>query len=122
MLCGLVALAEPSRQPLPPQHPFHMRDPSEDTWSQFPTPSSQQKNEASEASLCKCAVTGLFSFPSRRKEGRSGGLAGWSRDAWSEMKGSEAMRRASPRRAGGCMVLDRNGQSGNRAAGSWLVL
>ena len=50
MFCGLVATAEPSRQPLPPQHPFHTRDSSESTWSQFPAPPRWQKNEEPEAS------------------------------------------------------------------------
>lgn len=75
MFCGPVAVAEPSRQPLPPQHPSCTRDPSENTWSQFPAPLSRQKNEASEASLRKCAVAGLFAFPPRG--GRKGGLVGW---------------------------------------------
>jgi len=44
-------------------------------------------------------------FPPRRKEGRSGGLAGRSRDAWSEMKGGKATRGASLRRASGCLGL-----------------
>lgn len=78
MFCGLVALAEPSGRPLPPQHPFPHARPERKHLEPIPSPvEPAEKTRRPRPRFANAGSLGCLLPPHSKEGGRKGGPVGW---------------------------------------------